>query len=402
MTDSVRLKWLLTESDERAEAEAETLPLLSVSISWGVRRRDASDTTTRAASEDLSNYKICRAGNLVINRMRAFQGALGIAPEDGVVSPDYAVLRVDPTVNNRWLNYLLTSGFTVAKMSSLVRGIGGTEVGNVRTPRLNISDLQSIFVPCVSTDEQRAIADYLDRETARIDTLIEEQQALIEMLRERRMGVVAKHLESVGNMTRLKYVSVVQTGVTLSGDGDLADAERPYLRVANVQIGYVDLGHVKTVRVPSDRAAAATLRAGDVLMTEGGDIDKLGRGALWRGQVPNMLHQNHIFAVRPSEALDSQFLVDWLDGSVARTYFRTTAKQTTNLAGTNKWTLGNLPVPLPPLNEQRRVVEAIRKQTSLIDGLIAETELFIQLARERRAALITAAVTGQIDVREMA
>jgi type I restriction enzyme S subunit len=133
-----------------------------------------------------------------------------------------------------------------------------------------------------------------------------------------------------------------------------------------------------------------------------GDIDKLGRGAFWRGEVPNMLHQNHIFAVRPSEALNPQFLVDWLDGPVARTYFRTTAKQTTNLAGTNKWTLGNLPVPVPPLDEQRRVVEAINKQTTLIDALIAETERFVELARERRSALITAAVTGQIDVREMA
>ena len=86
MPDEVRLKWLLSESDARAGAAAEQLPLLSVSISWGVRRREASDATTRAASEDLSNYKVCRAGNLVINRMRAFQGALGIAGEDGIVS----------------------------------------------------------------------------------------------------------------------------------------------------------------------------------------------------------------------------------------------------------------------------------------------------------------------------
>jgi type I restriction enzyme, S subunit len=127
MTDAVRLKWLLSESDARAGAAAEKLPLLSVSISWGVRRREASDTTTRAASEDLSNYKVCRAGNLVINRMRAFQGALGIAGEDGIVSPDYTVLQVAPEVDARWLNYFLTSEATVATMSSLVRGIGGTE-----------------------------------------------------------------------------------------------------------------------------------------------------------------------------------------------------------------------------------------------------------------------------------
>lgn len=199
-------------------------------------------------------------------------------------------------------------------------------------------------------------------------------------------------LESLGGMTRLKHVSTVQTGVTLSGEGDLADPEWPYLRVANVQVGYVDLSEIKTVRVSLDKAAASMLRPGDVLMTEGGDIDKLGRGALWRGELPDMLHQNHIFAVRPDEVLDSEFLVYWLDGLMARTYFRTTAKQTTNLAGTNKWTLGNLPLPVPPLNEQRRTIAYLDRETARIDTLIEEQHRLIEMLRERRWAVIERAV----------
>jgi restriction endonuclease S subunit len=199
-------------------------------------------------------------------------------------------------------------------------------------------------------------------------------------------------LESLGDMTRLKHVSTVQTGVTLSGKGDLADPEWPYLRVANVQVGYVDLSEIKTVRVPLGKAIASMLRPGDVLMTEGGDVDKLWRGALWRGELPDMLHQNHIFAVRPDEALDSQFLVYWLDGPMARTYFRTTAKQTTNLAGTNKWTLGNLPLPVPPLNEQRRIVAYLDRETARIDALIEEQQRLVKMLRERRADLISHAV----------
>jgi restriction endonuclease S subunit len=195
-------------------------------------------------------------------------------------------------------------------------------------------------------------------------------------------------LASPGGMTRLKHVSTVQTGVTLSGEGDLADPEWPYLRVANVQVGYVDLSEIKTVRVPLDKAAASMLRPGDVLMTEGGEIDKLGRGALWRGELPDMLHQNHIFAVRPDEALDSEFLVYWLDGPLARTYFRTTAKQTTNLAGTNKWTLGNLPLPVPPLNEQRRIVAYLDREAARIDMLIEEQQRLVVLLVERRVAVI--------------
>jgi len=195
-------------------------------------------------------------------------------------------------------------------------------------------------------------------------------------------------VDSLGGMTRLKHVSTVQTGLTLSGEGDPVDPEWPYLRVANVQVGYVDMREIKTVRVSPERAAASMLQPGDVLMTEGGDIDKLGRGAVWRGLVPDMLHQNHIFAVRPCETLDSEFFVYWLDGSVARTYFRTTAKQTTNLAGTNKWTLGNLPVPVLPMAEQRTIADYLDRETALIDTLIEEQRVLIDLLAERRVAVI--------------
>lgn len=304
-------------------------------------------------------------------------------------------VRVRKGHNSRFWLYALAASYMTRRTEKCVR----------RTTGIQNLDQGAFFnelflVP--KFEEQQVVADYLDRETARIDTLIGEQQRLIEMLRERRAAAIATGLHSsADHLTRLKYVSTVQTGVTLSGEGNAADPEWPYLRVANVQAGYVDLQEIKTIRVPSNRAAASTLRAGDVLMTEGGDIDKLGRGALWRGELARMLHQNHVFAVRPNQALDSEFLIYWLDGPEARTYFRTTAKQTTNLAGTNKWTLGNLPVPLPPLEEQKRTVALLDEQTRKIDTLIAEVEQFIELSHERRAALITAAVTGQIDVREM-
>lgn len=204
-------------------------------------------------------------------------------------------------------------------------------------------------------------------------------------------------VESLRGMTRLKHVSTIQTGVTLSGEGDSVDPEWPYLRVANVQVGHVDMREIKTVRVPPDRAAVSMLQTGDVLMTEGGDIDKLGRGALWSGEVPNMLHQNHIFAVRPSKQLDSEFLVYWLDGLVARTYFRTTAKQTTNLAGTNKWTLGNLPVPVLALKKQRAVIDYLDRETARIDTLIEEQQSLIEMLRERRRVLVTRAVCFGVD-----
>ena len=394
-----RLGHALEKIDERIPGI--DLPLMSVSQTRGViRRSELTDTPQRA--ESLDAYKVCREGDIVFNKMKIRSGAMGVAPEDGLVTYHYEVMRLRDGMDARYIVHLMKSSWFTSELIARERGISaGGEYGGIRTTEVPFNVLRTIEVRLPEVCEQQQIADYLDCETARVDTLIEEQQRLIEMLRERRAAAIATRLESLGGMTRLKHVSTVQTGVTLSGEGDLVDPEWSYLRVANVQVGYVDLREIKTVRVPPDKAAMSMLQPGDVLMTEGGDIDKLGRGALWRGELPDMLHQNHIFAVRPDKTLDSEFLVYWLDGPVARKYFRTTAKQTTNLAGTNKWTLGNLPVPAPPLNEQRRLVKTLDEQTAQIDRLITETERFIELARERRAALITAAVTGQIDVREM-
>jgi len=377
------------------------LPLMSVSQTKGVvRRSELTDAPQRA--ESLDAYKVCRKGDVVFNKMKIRSGAMGVAHEDGLVTYHYEVMRPREGIDPRYIVHLMKSSWFTSELIARERGISaGGEHGGIRTTEVPFTVLRTIDVLLPEIDEQRAIADYLDRETVRIDTLIEEQQRLIEMLRERRAAAIASTLTNLSDaMTRLKYVSTIQTGVTLSGEGESVDAEWPYLRVANVQVGYVDLGEIKTVRVPSERAVRSMLQHGDVLMTEGGDVDKLGRGALWRGQLPNMLHQNHIFAVRPNKSLDSEFLVYWLDGPVARTYFRTTAKQTTNLAATNKWTVGNLPVALPPIEEQRRAIVALDEQTAAIGSLITETERFIELARERRSALITAAVTGHVDIRE--
>ena len=401
MTDSIRLKWLLAECDVRAGAEA--LPLLSVSISRGVRRREASDTITRAASEDLSNYKLCRTGDLVINRMRAFQGALGIAPEDGVVSPDYAVLQVDPNVDKRWLGYLLTSGFAVATMTSLVRGIGGTDAGNVRTPRLNISDLQSMTVPLVPADEQRAIADYLDRETARIDTLIEEQHRLTGMLRERRQAVVDSSFAALGRpaVQLRRYVKFLTSGSRGWGDY-YADEGQRFLRIGNLPRANLRIrGDIQLVDLPADvtEGSRTMLQRGDLLFSI---TAYLGSVAVVEDDWVGAYVSQHVALCRLDlDQMDPHF-VGWF-------MLTTTGQDQLNegAAGGTKMQLAlddirGLRVPQASVVQQRSIATHLDRQSAKIDTLIEETDRFVELARERRSALITAAVTGQIDVREMA
>ncbi|TSD94151.1 restriction endonuclease subunit S [Gordonia rubripertincta] len=419
MSDSVRLKWLLTESDVRAGAEARDLPLLSVSISWGVRRRESADMTTRAASEDLSKYKLCRAGDLVINRMRAFQGALGIAPEDGVVSPDYAVLRVDPRVDKRWLNYLLTSGFTVATMASLVRGIGGTEAGNVRTPRLNVSDLQSMTVHFVAADEQRAIADYLDRETARIDTLIEEQQRLIEMLRERRRAVVfsavahgldeSVELKDSGlpgagpvpahwEVIPLRYAISFQEGPGIMA-ADFRDRGVPLLRVSCVRTARASLEGCNYLDPDAVEKRWSHFRVdlGDLLISASASMGTVSEVTEeTAGAVP----YTGIIRIKPGRMRKD--FVRWFVVSGEFIDQVDSLKTGSTIQHFGPTHLAQMRVALPPDDEQQQIAVYLDEQTARIDGMIQEAERFIELARERRSALITAAVTGQIDVREAA
>lgn len=183
-----RLRFLVRERDHRAGTRAQTLPLLSVSIATGVGAR--TDDNRQAASEDLSRYKIARRGDIVINRMRAFQGGLGASPSDGIVSPDYAVLGVVGDTDPAWMGAVMRTTSFVAEMSARLRGIGTSESGQVRTPRINVVDLLNIRMDVPSRSEQASILATLDRETAKIDTLIAKVERHIELAKERRAALI--------------------------------------------------------------------------------------------------------------------------------------------------------------------------------------------------------------------
>ena len=179
--------------------------------------------------------------------------------------------------------------------------------------------------------------------------------------------------------------------------------ERPYIRVANVQTSRLDLRIIKTVAVPPSEILGSELRPGDVLMTEGGDIDKLGRGCVWQGEIEGCLHQNHIFAVRPDKSrLLSNYLMALMASRLGRIYFQMTAKQTTNLASTNSTTLGAFPLVLPEVKEQEQILGAIENETLALDSAIDRAQREIDLIREYRTRLIADVVTGKVDVRHLA
>lgn len=159
----------------------------------------------------------------------------------------------------------------------------------------------------------------------------------------------------------LEDVAEVQTGIA---KGKLVSGQSvsvPYLRVANVQDGYVDLSIIKEIVVKLAEVERYRLRKGDVLFTEGGDFDKLGRGTVWQGEIDPCLHQNHVFAVRPSSArLLPAILALQAASDYGRRYFQLSSKQSTNLASINSTQLKQFPVIVPPLPDQRKIAAILR------------------------------------------
>lgn len=190
----------------------------------------------------------------------------------------------------------------------------------------------------------------------------------------------------------LETVAQVRSGVAKGKSGLKDPITIPYLRVANVQDGRVVLNEVKDIQIERHQLERYSLQYGDVLMNEGGDYDKLGRGDVWKEQIKPCLHQNHVFAVRPnSKLLDSFFLAALAASNYGKTYFLSCAKRSTNLASINSTQIKEFPVLLPPLPEQQKIAQIL----STWDQAITATERLLENSQQRKKGLMQQLLTGK-------
>lgn len=285
---------------------------------------------------------------------------------------------------------------------------------------INQRMLRSLPIPIPPLPEQRAVAAVLDAADAAIDRT----RAAVAAARRLKRGLVQALLtRGVGpggrirdpdrepeafaatrlgtfprswELVRVRDVAALGSGVTLGKDlSGIKAVELPYLRVANVQDGYIDTTEMKTVRVPEADVSQYRLEPGDVLMTEGGDFDKLGRGGVWDGRIDPCLHQNHVFRVRPNRSrLDPHYLGAVIGSGYGKRYFMRIAKRTTNLASINKTQLNAFPFPLPPLAEQQHIVRLL----SAAERHIAAAERSAATQERLKRGLMQALLTGRVRV----
>ncbi|HHQ4768002.1 TPA: restriction endonuclease subunit S, partial [Aeromonas veronii] len=169
----------------------------------------------------------------------------------------------------------------------------------------------------------------------------------------------------------LKDIAVIRSGVTKGKVVSEADAVTlPYMRVANVQDGYLDLSSIQEITVSKNDAEKCKLQIGDILLTEGGDPDKLGRGHVWNGEIDNCIHQNHIFSVRikNAEYVRPAFLSAVIASQRGKRYFLRVGKQTTGIATINKSVLSDFIPFIPPIDDQDKYLNIVKKVNGMVSN----------------------------------
>ena len=296
-----------------------------------------------------------KAGDVLITT-RGNIGQVAIVPkrhENSNINAQIVLLRTNPEkLYNRYLLWALQSNRSKEQYLALQTGTA--------LKQLPVGKLEQLSIKITNINMQHGIADILDKVYAVIRLRRKELQLFDDLIK-------ARFVEMFGDMylnskgwpeAKLESMADVVSGITKGRKTKAEDlTEVPYMAVSNVKDGYIDWTTVKTIEATQQEIEKYRLLADDVLMTEGGDPDKVGRGAIIKEPFENCIHQNHIFRVRLDESMmRPEFFAEYLQHQRSKRYFLGCAKQTTGIASINMTQLRALPVLMPPLSRQEEFV----------------------------------------------
>ncbi|WP_328339857.1 restriction endonuclease subunit S [Streptomyces violaceus] len=330
---------------------------------------------------------------ILIGRQGALCGNVHLVSGEYWVSEHAIVVRPGDTADARWLAYLL-------EVMNL-----GQYSQTAAQPGIGTAQINALSVPVPPAQEQRVIADYLDRETARIDTLIKEQQRLIEILGERKVAAMATATASGEPVALRRVVTRIRQGWSPNCESWPPNGvtEWGVLKVGCSNSGTFDPTESKRLPDETTPRPEFVVEPGEIVMSRANTKELVGASAVVDCAYPRLMLSDLNYGLTVASGVDPEFVSYALRSGHVRYQISLASKGTSpSMQKISQRDIRDLILQLPPLDEQRRIVADLDEQTAKIDSLIAEAEGFIELSRERRSALITAAVTGQIDVREVA
>jgi type I restriction enzyme S subunit len=389
--------------------------LLSVYRDHGVVPKSSRSDNFNNASDDLSTYQLVVPGDLAINKMKAWQGSVAVSGHRGIVSPAYFVYESLHGDSDRYLHYLMRSLRYIPAYLSISKGI-----------RINQWDLDPqlhsrlpLTIPPLA--EQHAIASFLDRETAKIEELVAEQQRLMELLKEKRKAVIShavtkglnpdapmkpSGVEWLGEVPVHWEVLRLRYGLEESKAGPFGSAltkdmyvDAGYRVYGQEQVipGDFTIGDYFITPAKYEELAQYRVAPSDILVSCVGTFGKIA--LVPEGIAPGIINPR-LIRLRCTNRLIPTFLVEALRSDVTFEQFTAMTRGGT-MDVINIGTLREIAVAVPPTEEQHLIVSFLRQKLDEFDSLVEQAMQVIALLEERRSALISAAVTGQIDLRTL-
>lgn len=386
-----RIKSLFRECDDRSGDQ--NGELLSLTRSEGLVPH-ARASTRMTSVDDLSNYKVCQPGDLVMNRMQAWSGMFAMASHRGLVSPDYCVFRKTRSSNVKFFEYLFKTPLLVAQFSRLSKGIGSG------FNRLYTDDFGSIAVAVPDMLEQNAIVRYLEHVDRRVGRYVGAKERLIGLLEEEKQAIINQAVtRGLDPSVRLKASGVEWLG-EVAGHWDV----RRLKNLASIRTGGRD-----TVNRRDDGAYPFFVRSqtvekidtwsfdGEAVLTAG---DGAGVGKVFHYADGKFDYHQRVYKFSDFRDVLGKFFFHYFRSTLRYEVFLGTAKSTVDSLRLPM--LQNFPVTVPPLNEQAAIVKFADETTAEMDASIARARRQIELLQEYRTRLIADVVTGKLDVREAA
>jgi type I restriction enzyme S subunit len=393
---------------ERPPSSGEVGVVKVSAVSWGHFRQDESKTVP--VGVELSTGSAIKPGDLLFSRANTIDlvgACVQVFSIDKELHLSDKILRLITIDENfkPWMHRFLSSPNARKHLSE-------ASSGNQLSMR-NISQkvLLETAIPIAPLNDHHRIAAKLDTTLAAVDACRQRLVDVEAVLKRFRQAVLAA--ATSGELTRkwrekirmdmnwkscrLEEIAYIQGVITKDSKKQLDSyPELPYLRVANVQRGYLDLREIAFIRVPPAKLDSLLLKEGDILFNEGGDRDKVGRGWVWEGQIEACAFQNHVFRARLVSPDDQPKFVSWWSNTRGADHFLGEGKQTTNLASISKKTLGQLPIRMPPHDEQREIVNRVESLFSFADQLQAKLTAARQIVDRLTPSLLAKAFRGEL------
>jgi len=409
------LKFSVSLRNEKIEAEVTNLEYMGLEHieSWTGKRIE--DET--ASSEGVATRFV--KDDVLFGKLRPYLAKVYLAEKEGIATTEALILKTEPALVPAFLKYLLLS-------DKFIDAVSGSTYG-AKMPRANWESIGSLPILLPPLDEQPRIAAFLDWKTGQIDALIAKKQALIEKLKEKRLAVITQavtqgldpaaplrdsgipwlgHVPAHWEVKRLRFAcGKIEQGWSPQCENQVAEEDAwGVMKVGCVNGDRFDAAENKALPINLEPKSDYELRPGEILISRANTKELLGSAAIIPEDVrPRLLLCDKLFRLRTAPDVNEAFMTFYLRTPAARyQYEREATGASSSMQNIGQDAIKNLVVALPPLDEQKDISCHVHRETAKLDGLIQGVDSAIARLTEYRTALITAATTGKIDVRQVA